>query len=492
MNTDAWNAALWALVAVSITAAGLAFLGSPSRQRKEEGVLGGFLLAGTRLGRSSVISLLLSGSFGLNGLFYQIWLGYTVGAWGLVTQGAWALSFVLLSTRTSKIVQHTSIHDLLGSSFGVVTKVAAGIFSIIGMGYMLGWEVGIGQSMFSGLLTSQDGVGNGAEVGSAWLAGAVVVAALLYTILGGIRGNAIADILLNGLKIVLVFGAAMYLVFFYGDNVVEGLLPSLDKMVENLGYWGLATNIAFSLMWQFVDMTTWQSTIAGKDNPVEDTAWNLKWSGLAVFMAPGVLGTLIGAALVGTEGINAENILSTAIQIVSGSSDILLFLAFASLIACMLSLIDGLLLANAFAIVIDVLHPRKSIDELDQNPKVAERTVLAVRVSLVLIAGIAAWGVQALLGLLGGSLFDFVYVMVITQLALSGPVIVALLTSRTQSLPMWIPILVSAIVGFGCIILGTQESEKWLIDGAGTFTIIVSCLMGFGFSRSAPAPVAEA
>ena len=47
-----------------------------------------YLLADTALGRFPVISLLLSSSFGLNALLYQIWLGYSVGVWGLVAQAA--------------------------------------------------------------------------------------------------------------------------------------------------------------------------------------------------------------------------------------------------------------------------------------------------------------------------------------------------------------------------------------------------------------------
>jgi uncharacterized sodium:solute symporter family permease YidK len=46
--------------------------------------LQGYLLAGGGLSRPSLISLLLSASFGLNALFYAAWLGYAIGMWALI------------------------------------------------------------------------------------------------------------------------------------------------------------------------------------------------------------------------------------------------------------------------------------------------------------------------------------------------------------------------------------------------------------------------
>src|SRR5262245_40619955 len=90
-----------------------------------------FLLAGRVLPSSSVVSLLLSSSFGLNALIYAAWLGYTIGAWAIIIQAAWALSFVLLIPFARSFYGISSLHDLLGSRYGAATKVFAAICSLV-------------------------------------------------------------------------------------------------------------------------------------------------------------------------------------------------------------------------------------------------------------------------------------------------------------------------------------------------------------------------
>lgn len=494
MNGLPWNAALWALAFVAVSAALLALPGLPSRRPKFEGALRGFLLAGTSLGKTSVISLLLSGSFGLNSLFYQVWLGYVVGAWGLIAQGAWALSFILLAKYTSKVIRTSSLHGLLGDRFGTVTKVIAGVTSMVGMMYLLGWEVGIGQSMFEFMLTDGSPESNAATA-STWLIVAVVCSALLYTVLGGLRGNALADLLLNTVKIVAVSVCAVVL-WINRDTLLAGsfasrLFPSVSTMTAQLGWIGLITNIAFSLAWQFVDMSTWQSVIAGKEHGLEVSTSNLRKSGWAIFVAPGIIGTILGVSLAGMPDITGENILGVAISALPGSDAIVLFVAFVAVIACIMSLVDGLLIANAYTFVIDVLNPNNTLDQLDNDRDKAERIVLITRILLFAIAALAAWGVQFLIGIFGGNLFDFVYVVIITQLSLIGPVLVALLTDRSSRFPMWASILFAAFMGFAASAFGNSLEMSWLINGAGTITIVASVLAAFASSQTTPKQVQQ-
>jgi hypothetical protein len=478
----AWNLALAALGAVFVLAAVLSVLGTLSRTKATAPhTLEGYLLAGASLGRASVVSLLLSSSFGLNALFYQVWLGYTVGAWGLVAQGAWALSFVLLAPYTATIRSQRSLHGLLGHRFGAATRVVAGACSIVGIMYLLGWEAGVGKYMFAGLLGSAGGfTPDHASAGAAWLTVGVVLGCLLYTVLGGLRGNASADLLLNALKLVAVFALTVLLLTRdgapAGPSFWAAMLPSVEKMKSDLGWWGLLTNIAFSLAWQFVDTSTWQSVIAGAHKDPKDSSRNLRWSAVSIFIAPGIIGTILGVSLAGSPDINPENILARAVALAPAYDGIVLFMAFVTLVACVMSLIDGLLLAAAYALVVDILHPRKSLSELDAEPSKAERLVAFVRVVLLAIGMTAVWGVQLLLAALEVSLFDFLYIVIITQLALIGPVLAALLLStRAVRAPMWLPILLALIVGFGSVAAGTAFTAKWLIDGAGTFTILTSC-----------------
>jgi hypothetical protein len=79
-----WNLALYAFASVFILAAFLSGAGIVARSIRNSQPIETYLLAGGSLKRVSIVSLLLSASFGLSSLFYQVWLGFTVGAWGLI------------------------------------------------------------------------------------------------------------------------------------------------------------------------------------------------------------------------------------------------------------------------------------------------------------------------------------------------------------------------------------------------------------------------
>src|SRR4051794_32558407 len=113
-----WELALYALLGVFVLAALLSLLGNFGISAQDVRPLESYLLAGGSLGRVSVINLLLSSSFGLNSVFYQVYLGYMIGAWGLIIQAAWALSFYLLSFNVPKIKESKGLHDFIGVHFG--------------------------------------------------------------------------------------------------------------------------------------------------------------------------------------------------------------------------------------------------------------------------------------------------------------------------------------------------------------------------------------
>src|SRR5690349_9685572 len=83
------------------------------RQRKfidEKHLLRGYLLAGNTLKKYRVINLLWSTSFSLNGMLYQVWLGYIVGMWGLLSQAVWAASFFWLAKYADTVRANDSLH----------------------------------------------------------------------------------------------------------------------------------------------------------------------------------------------------------------------------------------------------------------------------------------------------------------------------------------------------------------------------------------------
>lgn len=472
-----WVSALIAFSVVFATAACSALFAPKKSSNGVVKPVSDFFLADQNLSQSAVVSLLLSSSFGLNGLFYQVWLGYTVGIWGLLIQGAWALSFLLLSPFSKEIQTHRSLHDTIGSHFGKGTRILAGICSILGISYMMGWEVAVGNSTLNDLFNKQEGTSSWyAEV----LTSAIVFGCLLYTVLGGLRGNAIVDKILNIFKIFTITTLTVVITYTALKNsqfhFLEKLFPSFETMQEKLGWWGLLTNIAFSLAWQFVDNSTWQSVIGGANN--QATASNLKWGGLAVFIAPGIVGTLLGVSLNSVDGINSGNILARAFESIAiVNFEVISIFMLITIIACIMSMIDGLFLASAFALIIDIFHPDQNFEQLDNNPLKAEKLLVWIRISLVVCAVFGVYGVRQLFDILNLSLFDFVYVLVIMQLSLIGSVLFSLFKIPSKRYSGYISILLSLFIGFLSVYLGSKTGKSWLTDGAGTFTIMASILV---------------
>jgi len=144
----------------------------------------------------------------------------------------------------------------------------------------------------------------------------------------------------------------------------------------------------------------------------------------------------------------------------------------------MMSLLDGLFLASALALLTDVVRSRRWTDSTLSNVT----HLGAVRLSLFAIAAAGIWGVKAVLRVTGADLFSFVYIVIITQLALLGPVLLAF-ANRTGKF-MWVAILLALATGFGSALYGTARGVQYMVDGAGTFTIVVSAIAAIAFSRS--------
>ncbi|MBK9074750.1 MAG: hypothetical protein IPL77_07155 [Flavobacteriales bacterium] len=471
--------AFLALAVVFIAALAVALVRSRLEKTKQAPSLISFLLGGRQLGKMSIVNLLLSSSFGLNAIFYAAWLGYSIGLWGVVIQAAWAVSFLLLIPYSNKLDTSNSLHDFLGHRFGNPTRKVAALCSLVGMMYLMGWEVGIGEASFQTFFASSSDISTAEALSYGnWFTLAVVVGTLLYTALGGLQGNAAVDKLLNFLKVTILIVVTILLLGSFhetpGRSFGQAVFPSWETMVENLGVWGLITNIIFNLSWQFVDNSTWQSLIAGSNTEVKATRWNLRMSAFAVFLTVGLFGTLLGVALANTEGVTPDNLLALAVQSSPWAGALLTFAMFIVIVACMMSLLDGLLLASALTIVVDLM--RSSEGAAAESDKTS--ALFTTRIALLIVAGLSIWGIRYILGLSGASLFDFVYIVIITQLALFGPVLLGLLTNREAPRPMWLAVVLALIVGFGTIAIGTITETKFLLDGAGTFTILASVLVG--------------
>jgi hypothetical protein len=434
-----------------------------------------FLLAARRLPRASVVSLLLSSSFGLNALFYAAWLGYTIGAWALVIQAAWALSFVLLVPFAKSFYDISSLHDLLGRRYGTGTRVVAAFCSLAGMIYLVGWEVGIARGVFTSFFETMPGapLGGVSSQGEIFIVGIVLVT-LAYTASGGLTGNAKINLGLNAAKLILTFVligfSVVHLYGLAGDSWAESAFPSFGSALSQLGLWGILTNVLFNLSWQFVDNSSWQSIIGGSRAEPRSVQKNLKWSGAVIFMTIGLLGTALGIGVSALEGLTPEQVLVQAAVSIPANVEVVMAILVGLVAVCVMSLVDGMLLACALTAIGDILPATRFGSRMSDVQKLR-----AVRFTLVVSAVIAVWGIDVLIRWTGGTIFDFVYIVVITQLSLLGPVVFCWVKGR-GSRWMWIAIPSGLAIGFGAAIIGVTTSRQYLVDGAGTFTILASCL----------------
>lgn len=485
-----WNLAIAALATISVLSFLAGFWGGRGETGKEyQGPLRDYLLANQGLERQKVIQLLFSGSFSLNGMLYQAFLGYSIGLWALIVQGAWALSYVLLSRHTTRLREANSLHAFLGTSYGPTTRMLAAGCSIVGFTVLIGWEFNVGRSTFAGLF-SLDPDGNWSQSLILTYMIATVFASFLYTAIGGLSGNAFANRLQNWIKLGVF---AFMIVLLYQammsspgrPSLSSALLPSFSQVIASLGIFGLITNIAFSLIWQFVDMSTWQNVIASKRKLTTDDAKSaLKLGGLAVFLAPGIVGTFLGVFLHGTPGVDGDNVMTKLVQALPYDNPTLLFVIVVALLASIMSMIDGLLLAASYALVCDIVHRTESLEEIDSNEDKANRLLGSIRIFIGIVAVAGTIGVFALTDGLDINLFDIVYFLIVSQLSLTGPVLAALWERKSQDDKMVWAILFGLAVGFGFFWGGKYLNMEWLGTGAGAFTMLASYLVAMMVTKS--------
>lgn len=431
-----------------------------------------FLLAGRRLRTTEIVSLLLSSSFGLNAIFYAAWLGYSIGAWALLIQFAWSASFFLLIPVARHFSNITSLHDFLGQCFGYKTKLLAALCSLIGIIYFVAWEVNINVTTVTPLLPGNVGV---------FTIAAFAFGVITYTLLFGLRGNAYIDKYINLIKLAMLFAITSIAFFHFlklpSDVIYQSIFPSFDKVITNIGMVGLATNIVFNVAWQFVDNSSWQSIIGGSEVSKGSTSRNLKYSGLMIFLTVNLISTVLGISLAQMSNVTPDNILSMTSGFVPQYGNLISTGIIVLSIGSMMSLVDGMLLSLALTVSSDIL-PKSFWTKFSEKRKLRLIQLLVVAFGLITI-----WGFEGILKAFRINLFDFLYIIVISQLSLIGPVIFGLYGKVRKNDAMWIVILLALTVGFGSVIVGGITENKMLIDGAGAFSVITSLLSAWIINR---------
>jgi Na+(H+)/acetate symporter ActP len=136
----------------------------------------------------------------------------------------------------------------------------------------------------------------------------------------------------------------------------------------------------------------------------------------------------------------------------------------------MMSLVDGMLLSLALTMSNDIL-PKSLWTGFSEKKKLQIIQLLIVAFGLM-----AVWGFEHILKSFAINLFDFLYIIVISQLSLIGPVVFGLYGKEKKNMFMWIAIALALVVGFGSSVIGGMTGNKILIDGAGTFSVVASLM----------------
>jgi len=405
-----------------------------------------FFLGDRAISSGKVAHLLTSSSFGVNAILYAAWLGYAMGAWAILVQAAWCVSFLLFARYAVKVHHFTSLHDFLGSTFGRTTQRIAAALSIIGLLYFAGWEIAIAQSGLSALPIS---------AGLLWpaLIALFIIIAIIYTSYGGQKVNSEVDRWLNIVKyflLVFVVIAAIIGAVNAGSFNSGLIFPPISGAFAILGAFGVFTNLVFNLSWQFVDNTSWQSVSSNKKDPRR----SLILAGGGTFVAY-LLSTFLGAVLRVSTNLTSDNILAAATFGLSGVLQVVVIVAVVLLILLsMMSLIDGISLSVSQSAAVDL----NLLKRFAEKPK---QRMLIARILTVAAGVIAAWGVNLLISAMGGGIFDFVYILIVAQLSMIGPILVGLMAKNLPKIRiMWQALVVAVAVGIFASAFGVTRSVQ--------------------------------
>jgi hypothetical protein len=420
--------------------------------------LSDYFWAGQSLGKRQSSNLFISTSLALgNAIIFFAWLGYSVGFAALWLQVAWCACFWIVGKYAGRIRELASRGTLHGNIAKVASPEAgalAAVATTIGFSLNLGWELVAGVSVFQIL------------IGDSFSYALIIIALLAsvavgYSILGGLRGNAAANEVQNWFSYAALLLLCGYLMFGMQSNGSQGwqnigadkLNPFSLQLLLVLGIGGFVTNIVYSVIWQFVDMSAWQNIAASDTN--EDAKKSLRISAVAIFFFPGFFAMLAGMLLRTSPDVTSDNIVTIMLQEIS-KDPIVFLVVVAGFIAAMLSTIDGFLLAASQALTWDI-WTRREVDTILQSARTdetahMERSIVHRAQLLMPLIAIAGAGSVFLLNKFWGlPLFEVVYVAYSAQLSLL-PTVLAILFGKKISKSAG---LLSISIGISIAYIGT-------------------------------------
>lgn len=301
--------------------------------------------------------LLTSTAFALNGVLYFAFLGWWIGWAALILQCFWCGSYFWLARYAHKIKslsQFGTLHGAIGATYGKGAELAAAIASIAGFALILGWEISIGASLFQSVAQGNEIIENALVM--ILIVGFAGIGAI-YTVIGGLRGNIRANKVQN---VLAASSLAIILGFLIWKLPASGFAQestAFNNFLTEFGIAAILSNALFSIFYQFVDMSAWQNLAATESEGAAQKK-ALKLTAIAVFLFPGLFGTMIGIYMRAVPGVSDTNII-TMILLTMADYPVLLIVVVMGLMGAMLSTIDGLLLAGSQSTVWDLTHRKK-------------------------------------------------------------------------------------------------------------------------------------
>jgi len=380
-----------------------------------------FYWANQELTQNDAAHLHLTNSLSLNGLFYHAWLGYAVGIYSILIQAIWCASFLILSKYSknlNELCRQDSFHGNLETYYSSRAKEFGILASCLSFLILIAWEL----SIASELLQSTLSIGDQAITVIVIF---IALIAIVYTMRGGIRANLKANRFQNSLKafsFIIIISFLIYLFFKDASNNLsfsEVLKFDIKYPLATIGIFGLISNGIFSFFWQVSDMSTWQNVSASSKS--KNPRKGLLRGAAFIMIAPGLVGTILGMSISYYQDVNDSNIMYRIVETVSSSSPLIAILIFASLVAVMLSTLDGQFLASAQAVIWKKIS--KGLYEENNNDDIIDLEIKKSKMMSLTYIFIFVMGVLSVLifillksGVI--SLFETAYFAVVGQMSL--------------------------------------------------------------------------
>ncbi len=466
--------ALQIIIALSIVVFISLYFGS--KGGKERTSIKGFFWGGSSLSGKQLTQLILSTSFSFNAILYHAWLGYAIGWSAILIQLLWVLSFIWVRKYSSEIIElkkYGTMHGSIEHYFGRAAGTLAAFASIIGFTLLIGWEI----TVVLDIMTSN--LDTGKIQYSYILAIIFCIIVSIYTIRGGIKGNLKANTIQNLIAIIALIVLMVFLFYKNNGGVFYGF-NSIPKLWVALGLGGLITNMVFSLVWQFVDMSNWQNIASASS--VKQVKKGLKLSAFWVLVFPGVIGTGVGIAMSNIPNLNDNTILESTISIIYEYPWILIP-SLIGFFAVMFSTLDGYLLSSAQSFSWDILYKRKIEEALDDRLAKEEesnilRYIFTIIMAIAIIGGVGTLFIHKL----GVQLFHLVYIVTVSHLSLFPTVFILLINKKKKRTVLRFDglssILSGLLIGFGFVVFSIIYDSDSALTWSATIGLVSAFFVG--------------